>query len=208
MRRERIRRFSVRFLTLWGLVSVASTIGCTWFDASDKASIGDPTSRPESRPDSRPFAERLPDWPIENAARVNAGLYRGAEPDDHAWAFLREKGIKTVVDLRSWSTDRKDVEAAGMRSVEIPLRADLLGSRAPTDEEIDRFLAVVRDPEQQPVFVHCAHGVDRTGTMIAVYRIAVDGWSNDEAVREMLDFGYHTYYKSLIEFVRSYRPRK
>jgi hypothetical protein len=64
-----------------------------------------------------------------------------------------------------------------------------------------------RDPAAQPVFFHCRHGKDRTGTMAALYRIEVDGWTNEEAIEEMLAFGYHTIYQDLIDYVRAYEPR-
>ena len=63
------------------------------------------------------------------------------------------------------------------------------------------------DPAKRPVFVHCALGSDRTGTMMALYRIEADGWTNDEAIREMERFGFHDYYSDLRRFVRDYRPR-
>ena len=60
-------------------------------------------------------------------------------------------------------------------SVEIPIQADVFGSEPPTDEQVREFFTVVLDPARQPVFFHCAHGKDRTGTMAALYRIEVDG---------------------------------
>jgi protein tyrosine/serine phosphatase len=94
-----------------------------------------------------------------------------------------------------------------MRFVAIPLHADVFGSTAPTEEEVALFLKTVRDPSAQPVYFHCAHGKDRTGTMAAVYRMEVDGWSADEAIAEMQSFGYHDIYRDLIAYLRSYRPQ-
>jgi len=93
-----------------------------------------------------------------------------------------------------------------MTAVEIPLKADL-GSVPPDDGELKRFFEVVLDPARQPVYIHCAFGKDRTGTMAAIYRMEIDGWTPDEALQEMDSFGYHTYYKDLAQFVRDYKPR-
>jgi protein tyrosine phosphatase (PTP) superfamily phosphohydrolase (DUF442 family) len=112
------------------------------------------------------------------------------------------------VNLRQEYSEREEVEALGFRSVEIPLRADLVGSRAPTTDQIQTFLREVTDPANAPVFIHCLRGRDRTGTMVAIYRIEVDGWTNEEALEEMDRYGFHGFYKQLRNCVRDYRaPR-
>ena len=50
---------------------------------------------------------------------------------------------------------------------------------------VDEGFPHMADPAKRPVFVHCKHGADRTGTMVAFYRILFEGWSKDEAIREM-----------------------
>ena len=152
------------------------------------------------------FATRLPDLPIENAAKMGDGVYRGAQPDAAGLKALKEEGVRTVVNLRSHHSETRSVEALGLVAVEIPMEA-ALESEPPTDAELKRFFEVVLDPAKRPVFFHCAKGKDRTGTMAAVYRIEIDGWSNEDAVAEMQHFGYHEYYKDLVAFVRAYRPR-
>jgi len=92
-----------------------------------------------------------------------------------------------------------------MTPIEIPLRADW-ESVPPTDAELKAFFDVVLDPARQPVYIHCAFGKDRTGTMAAVYRLEMDGWTADEALQEMEAFGYHNYYKDFVKFIRSYKP--
>ena len=74
----------------------------------------------------------------------------------------------------------------------------------PEEKEIVRFLQIVTDPRRQPVLVHCQHGADRTGTMCALYRVAVQGWTKGEAIREMTDggYGFHSTWKNLIQWVR------
>ena len=61
----------------------------------------------------------------------------------------------------------------------------------PETEDVVRFLRIVSDPERAPVLVHCQHGADRTGAMSALYRIMVQGWSQEEALREMTEGGYN-----------------
>ncbi|MBI3856274.1 MAG: tyrosine-protein phosphatase [Planctomycetes bacterium] len=155
----------------------------------------------------RAIAQRIPDVPgLENFARMNPNLYRGAQPTEEGFRQLKAMGVKTVIDFRSFHSTKKQVEAAGLTPVEIPLRADL-GSVPPNDEELKRFFEVVLDPARQPVYIHCAFGKDRTGTMAAVYRLEIDGWTADEALQEMEAFGYHNIYQDLIRFIRTYKPR-
>jgi protein tyrosine/serine phosphatase len=116
---------------------------------------------------------------------VSDTLYRGAQPEDEGWAELRKMGIRTVVNLRLTHSDRDETEEHGPGYERISMEA----WDADYDELVE-FLQVVTDPEKQPVFVHCHHGADRTGLSVAAYRMAVQGWTAEEAVREMRDGGY------------------
>lgn len=156
------------------------------------------------------LAARVPDARgIENmGCCCSEKIFRGAQPAKEGLKYLKAQGFKTVINLRSWSgEDPKDVEALGMKAVAIPLQADARGSKPPTEEQIKQFLEIVLKPENQPVYFHCAHGKDRTGTMAAVYRMEVDGWTPAEAIEEMQAFGYNDIWKDLIEFVKNYKPR-
>lgn len=169
---------------------------------------GTPDAAPLITGTGRPLAERLTSEPgLENFARLNPAFYRGAQPTTEGYRRLRELGVKTVISFRSAHSPRADIEAAGMACVEIPLSANILGASPPRDEEIQRFFDVVLDPERQPVFIHCLAGKDRTGTMAALYRIEVDGWSPEEAAQEMMRFGFHAYFRDLERFVAAYRSR-
>ena len=145
--------------------------------------------------------------PVANFAKVADGVFRGAQPDAAGFRALKDRGIRTIVNLRAKHDDRPEAEALGMSVVTIPLSAKL-AIDPPTEDEIRAFLVVVRDPARQPVFVHCAEGRDRTGVMCAVYRIEVDGWTPEKAYDEMRSFGWHDdLYVRLGEFVKGYRRR-
>jgi len=143
---------------------------------------------------------------LENFARVSPALYRGAQPTEEGFRQLKAMGVKTVIDFRSHHSTKKQVEDAGMTALEIPLKADL-GSVPPSEEELKAFFKAVLDPARQPCYIHCAFGKDRTGTMAAVYRLEVDGWTPEEAMQEMEAFGYHNIYRDLVNFIRTYKPR-
>ena len=152
-------------------------------------------------------ARALSNIHIDNFGRVSSNYFRGAEPDDEEYASLAALGIKTVIDLRSNDVDTGDrllVERAGMKYVRIPMTTH----EPPTRAVIEQFLRIVDDPENQPVYVHCVGGRHRTGVMTAVYRMTRDGWTADQAFKEMktYKFGADFLHPEFKKFVYAYRP--
>ena len=127
---------------------------------------------------------------IKNFGVVDGHIYRGTQPCSSDYAGLRSLGVDTVVDLRDDAKDssRRDAEAAGLRYVNIPMDD---GDR-PYDEQIAAFLRVVTSADNGKCFVHCAGGRHRTGATIAIYRIAVQGWTPDAAFAEMESYDFYS----------------
>ena len=148
----------------------------------------------------RKWAERLQLPGVPNLHRVSENLYRGAQPTAEGMKQLEKLGVKTVVNLRSSRSDRDEIEGTALTYEHISLTM-----RNPDPENVTRFLKIVTDGSRTPVFVHCRHGADRTGTLCAIYRITVEGWSKDEAIAEMTrgGFGYHSIWKKLVDYVRN-----
>ena len=123
---------------------------------------------------------------IHNFYQVDNHVYRGAQPDEEGFQYLAKIGVKTVVDLRASDgrsrEERKLVAAAGMNYVQVPMT----GLTPPTEDEITNVLRILEDSSTGPVFVHCKRGADRTGTVIAAYRIDHDGWDNARALSEAM----------------------
>ena len=142
---------------------------------------------------------------IDNFGQVNAGYFRGAQPGPDDYADLAALGIKTVIDLQrdGIAAEQQLVEAAGMTFHRIPMTT----RTPPTSAELALFLRLVANPANQPVYVHCAGGRHRTGVMTAVYRITHDGWTADDAFREMKDykFGADVLHPEFKRFVYGYR---
>jgi len=156
----------------------------------------------------RTFAQLIYIPHVDHVARIDQGVYRGAQPDGvEGYRALKEAGIRTVINLRQFHEYREEAEASGLRYVGLPVQASILGSEPPSESQLTQFFEIVQDPDQTPVFFHCMTGKDRTGTMCALYRIEQYGWSNEEAEAELHAFGYHTIWDDLIRFVREYRPR-
>jgi protein tyrosine/serine phosphatase len=127
---------------------------------------------------------------IENFGKVNDHFYRGAQPKGRNYEQLAALGIKTIVDLREDAKDdaRSATERAGMRYINLPMKE----KSYPQADTSARFLQIVNDQANWPVFVHCAGGRHRTGVMTAVYRMAVDGWGVDQAYQEMKRYDFST----------------
>lgn len=142
---------------------------------------------------SEPAKERPASWAqsvelegVPNLYKVSNVLYRSAQPTSQGMVNLKDLGVKTVINLRSFHSDRDEIGKTDLDYKHITMKA-----WHPERKEAVRFLRIVTDPARGPVLVHCMHGADRTGTMCAVYRIAVQGWTKEEAIREMTDGGFH-----------------
>ena len=147
----------------------------------------------------RTWAQPLELPGLPNLHKVCDELYRGAQPTAEGMKELEKLGVKTVVNLRFVFSDRDELKGTSLGYEHINTTTFW-----PVKDDVARFLRIATDPNRTPVFVHCQYGADRTGTMVAVYRIAVQGWSKDEAIEEMTKggFGHHAIYKNLVEFIR------
>ena len=147
---------------------------------------------------------------IDNFARVAPTYYRGAAPEPADYASLAALGIKTLVDLRSDDIDSAEkalAAAVGMQYVNIPMTTH----ETPSSAQLDQFLSLVNDTNNQPVYVHCAGGRHRTGVMTAVYRMTHDGWTSDQAFKEMKAHKYgpdflHSEFKAFVYTFRAPAP--
>jgi tyrosine-protein phosphatase SIW14 len=125
---------------------------------------------------------------IGNFGEVTPTLYRGAQPNAVGYQELAKMGVNIVVDLRLTGKDEEshEVRKLGMQFVSIPWHCYF-----PKDKVFARFLMLLRENRGKKIFVHCRYGDDRTGMMIAAYRMAVEGWTPKEAREEMQQFGFH-----------------
>ena len=145
---------------------------------------------------------------LPNFHQVNETLFRGGQPQPGGLKKLSELGIKTVINLRGASEDTRneqtEAEASGMRYFNIPMSA--LGR--PTDEQVERALAVIESRENWPVFIHCQRGADRTGVIIAVYRILRDQWTAEQAIDEAKRFGLAGVQFRKKDYISDYYKRR
>lgn len=150
-------------------------------------------------------AERLDLPGVPNAGRVDARLLRGGQPSAEGFRALAALGVTRVIDLRQddrrSETERRLVTGLGMEYLAIPMS----GWRTPRPEEVDRFLELLRDDDGGTVFIHCRRGAERTGVMVAAYRMATQGWSPAEARAEMDGYRFRAWlHPHLVRWVREF----
>jgi protein tyrosine phosphatase (PTP) superfamily phosphohydrolase (DUF442 family) len=135
---------------------------------------------------------------VPNLHIVSSNLYRSAQPNRMGMQNLEKLGVKTVINLRSFNSDRSELKGTKLQRAHIYMKA-----WHPEKKEVLEFLRIATDTNRTPVLVHCQHGADRTGTMCAVYRMVVQGWTKEEALREMQEggFGYHAIWKNLPSWI-------
>ena len=137
---------------------------------------------------------------LPNFGKVTPNLYRGGLPSVQGLEALKKMGVGLVVDLRGPSKDEEGVATRlGMQYVAIPSHCPF-----PKDETYAKFLRVLRENAGKKVFVHCRLGDDRTGMAIASYRMSEEGWSAEEAMKEMQTFGFSTLHHAICPGLSDY----
>jgi hypothetical protein len=131
---------------------------------------------------------------IPDFAEVSPTLYRGAQPRKHGFEALAKMGVQIVVDLRGdRDGERKEVTSLDMQYVPMHWECSF-----PKDRIFADFLTLIRKNPGKKIFVHCRVGDDRTGMMIAAYRMAEEGWSPKQAMKEMTEYGFNLPHRRLI----------
>ncbi len=152
--------------------------------------------------DNKTKNEHLP-----NFHQINEHLFRGGQPTVEGIKQLAELGIKTIINFRDRSEkvlrEKEHAEAHGLRFINLHL-SNWFASK---DEEIHAVLEVIRNPEHHPVFIHCKRGADRTGTVVAVYRMLFDGWTAIQANREAKLHGIGWWQVWMKDYIKDYYKR-
>lgn len=142
---------------------------------------------------------------VGNFYQVNDKIYRGAQPTTEGFQNLAKLGIHTVIDLRETdgrsAGEKKAVEAAGMHYVNIPM----FGMTTPKTADVEKALSIFNDASAGRVFIHCRRGADRTGTVVACYRISHDGWDNTRALKEARTDGMSWIQIAMQHYIQHYQ---
>ena len=141
---------------------------------------------------------------LPNFHKINDMVYRGAQPKSGGLELLKQLGVKTVVNLRDDDARAKQEElgahVAGLQYFNFPFER----WGRPQDKDMEQVLSVINNPANQPVFVYCQHGADRTGVVIAVYRITHDGWTSQQAKAEAKRYGLKPWQLGMKDYIQDF----
>ena len=157
------------------------------------------TTRTTSNLASTQWAEPMQVQGLPNLYKVSDSLYRGALPTAEGLQELKKLGVRTVIDLRESDGNQAKMAELGLTYEHIPMTALRV-----KDDNVVQFLRIAGAPDHAPMFVHCQRGADRTGLMCAVYRIAFQGWTKDQAIAEMTQggFRFNHGYQNVVNYIR------
>ncbi len=168
------------------LVFFISSIAASYSLAKDSAASA--STRPAQ------WAVPLEIEGLSNLHRVTPTLYRSAQPDETSGLALQKLGIKTVLSFRKRNKDEPLHKTPGVTFKRYPLYTwDI------EEKDILAVLRILNNPANQPILVHCTHGADRTGLMMASYRMIVQGWTKEAAIAEMKqgEYEYHVIWQNI-----------
>jgi|PersoiStandDraft_1058852.scaffolds.fasta_scaffold55191_2 protein tyrosine phosphatase (PTP) superfamily phosphohydrolase (DUF442 family) len=146
------------------------------------ASLGTSIAAPAPAVRPASWAAAVTKSGVDNLYRIEDDLYRSAQPTADGLKELASMGVKAVLDLKG---DGDNFSGGSLKLLHVPMTA--FGLR---DDKVVAALKILADPQNRPIVVHCQHGADRTGAIVALYRVVVQGWTKDEAIREMNQGGY------------------
>ncbi len=136
---------------------------------------------------------------VPNFHKISEDLYRSGQPTAKGLRNLKDLGIRTVIDLRWLNSERNAATDSGLEYEHIHMTV-----LTPEESDAVKFLQIVTDKKRTPVLVHCQYGADRTGILCAIYRIAIQGWTKEKALKEMIEggFGFHGIWGNLVQWVK------
>jgi protein tyrosine/serine phosphatase len=137
---------------------------------------------------------------VSNLHRISPTLYRSEQPTALGMKNLEKLGIRTVINLRAFNDDKNEVKGTSLRTE----RVKILTWRI-DDKHVIEVMRMLKKAENGPFLIHCQHGADRTGLMSAMYRVLEQGWTPEDALKELIDggYGYHSMWKNIVRYVRS-----
>jgi protein tyrosine/serine phosphatase len=156
-----------------------------------------------ARPDHWSRAVRPDLQGVENLWQITERFYRSGQPTAEGFRALEDFGIRTVISMRQTVNDVPLAAGTGLALVRIPMKSRHVAEHR--GDKIVRTMRVLRKSMAQgPVLLHCRHGSDRTGVIVALWRILYEGWSRQAALDELIagGYGYHAIWANIPRYVR------
>lgn len=145
-------------------------------------------------------AQLVANTTLENFYQISPEVFRSGQPDAKQMLELDQRGFRSVLNLRNFHTDNKEALGTTLDLYHVRMDAGLIG-----DKQIIAALTVLHNAPK-PIVIHCWHGSDRTGAVVAMYRMVFENWSRQDAIDEMMqpEFGHHKYiYRSILTYLQT-----
>ena len=135
--------------------------------------------------------------PLKNMYEIDKGVYRSEQPDKIDFQELQTFGIKEVLNLRFWHSDKDEA-----METDIILHRVKMNAHHIENEDVVKALKIIKN-RQGNILIHCKHGADRTGVICAMYRIIFQNWSKEDALDELKNggFGHHSIFKNIARYI-------
>ena len=160
------------------------------------------TQSPIPRPTD--WATKVNAVKFKNLYKVNDSIYRCEQPDSLGFTIINSLGIKSVLNLRTTHKDNKRIHKLPLQLYNVKMSAEQI-----TDDDMIRALWILKN-SAKPIVVHCAHGSDRTGAVLAMYRIIFQNWTKEQAINEMKNggYGFHKLYFNIAQYIKKVNIEK
>ena len=151
------------------------------------------------------YTQRNPLWAVpvktqfvKNLHKIDECVYRAAQPDTEACKELEDMGVKEILSLRYWTNNKKETFGTDLMLHHV----EMLASKCQWDKIVEALLIIKN--RQGPIVIHCKHGADRTGLIVALYRMVFQDWDKETAIDELENGGYNfnTTYSNILEYIR------
>ena len=172
-------------VTLWGLLLCLLFVDCSTTPAAAQ------------RKDM--WGQPVESKYIKNFYKVGNGVYRSGQPSAEAFKEMEQMGIKEVLNLRNYHSNKDEAKGTNLKLNRVAMNAH------DSDwDELVKALQIIKN-RKGPIVIHCWHGSDRTGLVVALYRIVFQGWTKDDALDELEHggYGYHKIYSNIKAFIRN-----
>lgn len=145
------------------------------------------------------WAKAIAGTSLNNLFKVNDSIYRSEQPGLDAIKYFDSLGIKSILNLRAGHSDSNVLSTGNLNYYNVQMRTGRF-----TDSEIIQALRIVKDAPK-PLLVHCKHGSDRTGVVIAMYRIIFENWTKEKATDELVNgsYGFHHIFVNIPAYIKN-----
>ena len=141
---------------------------------------------------------------LSNLYQIDTGIFRSEQPDKLDFTNLEKFGITEVLNLRRWHSDETKAKSTNLTLHRVSMRAGNI-----KDGDVVQALKIIQNRKGN-ILIHCKHGSDRTGLIIAMYRIVFQNYTKEQAIKEMTEggFGFHKIYKNIIGYIQQVNVEK